>query len=344
MLAKYASDLHGLGGVSDEPLRGGGHALEGLPRGRAGLDRRGTQWQANSSSPRRPTAPALAAGSGELPRRCLRPRSARTRAPPCPMYLDKFDKYGFGFWYAARRLPPGPGDDLRPGQAGPGVRQKDGASACKCCSTPTTRTAPRAWRTSRPTAGPWTPTGWLGVPTFVQFGGGTAGGLWLANRWPEQMQQHAPGFEGDWYGNVGDRMGGPPAHIDFSSGAAEDAENAIIARMVKHYAAYPNVTGYLEPHGEMGESPVDLMLEYGPVADANYRRYLRGKYQTPQAVDRRWSGGARHGQDLGRRPPARSRPLPGLRAAGRGPARPVEAGLRRRRPRRGQGAVGQPGL
>lgn len=34
----------------------------------------------------------------------------------------------------------------------------------------------------------------------------------------------------------------------------------------------------------MRMSPVDLMLEYGPTADANYRRYLRGKYGTAQAV------------------------------------------------------------
>lgn len=289
LLAKYGSDLHGLGGVSDERLRGQGRTWRAWHAGAQGwivAGRNGARVVIASS----PDGPALAGALAGCPG-ALSPAFSQEADTPVPMYLDKFDKYGFGFWYAPGGSPQGQEATYDPVHQDLEYAKKWGVGLQVLLDPDYADSAEGMANLAT--------TGWavdanrmLGVPTFVQFGGGTAGGLWLANEWPEQMQQHAPGFEGDWYGNLGDWMSGPPAHVSYNAGAAEDAEDAIIARMVKHYAPYPNVTGYLEPHGEMGQSPVDLFLEYGPVADANYRRYLRGKYGTPQAVDRRWSGGA----------------------------------------------------
>ena len=289
MLAKYASDLHCLGGVTDEVLTAGGHHWKAYHAGTQGwivAGRNGRKLALASSPDGAALAQALAACPGTSA-----PAFSQDASAAVPMYLDKFDKYGFGFWYAPGGSPQGQETTYDPVKQDLEYAKKMGVGL-QVMLDPN-------YADSAEGMPNFATTGWavdanrmLGVPTFVQFGGGTAAGLWIANRWPAQMQQHAPGFLGDWYGNVGDRMSGPPSHIAFSSGSAEDAENAIFERMVKHYAAYPNVTGYLEPHGEMGESPVDLMLEYGPVADQNYRRYLRGKYQTPQAVDGRWFGGA----------------------------------------------------
>ena len=286
MLAKYASDLHCLGGVMDETLHGW-KAYHAGEQGWIVAGRNSSKLVVASSKDSDALITALAGCSG-----VVSPAFSQDTSTIVPMYMDKFDKYGFGFWYQTGGSPQGQEATYDPVKQDLKYAKKMGIGLQVMLDPNYTDSAENMAN--------FASTGWavdasraLGVPTFIQFGGGTAGGLWIANRWPEQMQQHAPGFMGDWYGNIGQSSSGSPAHISFSSGAAEDAENAIIARMVKHYSSYPNVTGYLEPHGEMGESSVDLMLEYGPVADANYQRYLREKYQTVQAVDNRWFGGAR---------------------------------------------------
>ncbi|MGI4789476.1 MAG: beta-galactosidase [Janthinobacterium lividum] len=288
MLAKYASDLHCLGGVSDETLHSGKHAWKAYHAGGQGwivAGRNGRKLAVVSSPSNAGLAGALASCPG-----VISPAFSQDTSAVIPMYLDKFDKYGFSFWYQPGSSPQGQGDTYDPFKQDLQYAKKMGVGLQNMLDPD--------YADSAENLANFASTGWvtdadrlLGVPTFIQFGGGTAGALWLANRWPEQIQQHAPGFTGDWYGNYGTYMGGPPAHISYSSGPAEDAENAIIARMVKHYSDYPTVTGYLEPHGEMGQSPVDLFLEYGAVADANYRRYLRQKYETVQAVNQRWFGG-----------------------------------------------------
>ncbi|HEY3418655.1 MAG TPA: hypothetical protein VGM23_17400, partial [Armatimonadota bacterium] len=55
--------------------------------------------------------------------------------------------------------------------------------------------------------------------------------------------------------------------------------------------AFSNVTGFGEWHGEVGEGPIAMFMDYGPTADARYRTYLREKYKTPEAVLTRWTGG-----------------------------------------------------
>lgn len=286
MLAKYASDLHCLGGISDETLHGGSHQWKAYHVGSQGwivAGRNGSKLVIVSSRDSAALTGALAGCPG-----AVSPAFGQDTSAAVPMYLDKFDKYGFGFWYQADSAPQGQEATYDPIKQDLQYAKKMGVGIQDMLDP---NYADSAENMANTASTGWVADAnrWLGVPTFIQFGGGTAGALWLANRWPEQMQQHAPGFTGDWYGNYGNWMGGAPAHISYNSGPAEDAENAIIARMVKHYSTYPNVTGYLEPHGEMGQSPVDLFLEYGPVADANYRRFLRGKYGTVQAVNQRWS-------------------------------------------------------
>lgn len=287
MLAKYASDLHCLGGVTDETLSGGGRRWKAYHAARQGwivAGRNGSKLALVSSTDGAALSQALARCPGLAP-----PAFSQDTGYAVPMYLDKFDKYGFGFWYDPNGRPSGQEATYDPVKQDLGYAKKMGVGLQVMVEPDYADGADNMVN--------FATTGWavdagrsLGVPNFVQTSGGTAGGLWIANRWPGQMQQHAPGFTGDWYGNYGDWMNSAPAHISYNSGPAEDAENALIGRIVKHYSTYPNVTGYLEPHGEMGASPVDLFLESGPVADAGYRRYLRGKYGTVSAVDQRWQG------------------------------------------------------
>ena len=108
------------------------------------------------------------------------------------------------------------------------------------------------------------------------------------------MQQRVPQYVGSWYGINGDN-GFPGSPLNTLSWASVEGKNRLFAdqyQAVRKYKDMPNVTGYGEWHGEIGEGEVAMMMDYGPVADARYRDYLRQKYQTPQTVDRRWSGGS----------------------------------------------------
>ena len=116
---------------------------------------------------------------------------------------------------------------------------------------------------------------------------------WIANRYGDEMQQKVPPYVGGWYGINGDN-GFPGSPLNTLSWASVEGKNRLFAdqyQAVHKYKNMPNVTGYGEWHGEVGEGVVAMMMDYGPVADARYRDYLRQKYQTPQTVDQRWSDG-----------------------------------------------------
>ena len=51
-----------------------------------------------------------------------------------------------------------------------------------------------------------------------------------------------------------------------------------------------NVVNWLNPDGEMGHGAPDNLINYGPVADAGYRKFLKARYGTPGAVSKRWYG------------------------------------------------------
>jgi hypothetical protein len=110
----------------------------------------------------------------------------------------------------------------------------------------------------------------------------------LKNRYPEQVIQYQPQFFGGWYGsmNFGDEI------LSWNAFEAKDIALGEVQNSIREMAKNPNITDWLEGHSEMGHGIADFMLEYGPTADAGYRRYLQTTYRTVDVVSQRWYGDA----------------------------------------------------
>ena len=214
-----------------------------------------------------------------------------TGAAQVPFYLEKFDRFGFGFWcpYPLARPPKEEATyDLRDKFD---WAQKMGVSLQIQVDVNQTNSAEgilqdktKQWAIDLARD--------MGIPVFMQMQGAPAPG-WIARRYADEMQQKVPEYTGAWYGIGGFNgfFGSPQNTLSWASVQGTNRLFADYYQAVHKYKDLPNITGYGEWHGEIGEGPTAMMMDYGPVADARYRDYLREKYGTPQAVDQRWSGG-----------------------------------------------------
>jgi hypothetical protein len=123
------------------------------------------------------------------------------------------------------------------------------------------------------------------LPVGINLSGATTS--WMLNRYRDQVGMKMPGFTGNYRDLKSPYLGGTQG-LSWHATTGQEATLALLQKSVRRFVAQPNVTSFLEPHGELNHGPQDILLEYGPVADANYRRYLQGKYRTPNAVATRW--------------------------------------------------------
>ncbi len=271
-LGKYLSDLHCLGGVTDGKLDVGGVELpvvEAAGQGRIVAWRAGQQVAILAAAKRRDLLSLLAAiqvaSLGEFD----------FTGSEVPMYLDRYDRFGWHFYFHPWTTPPEEPDyDLdasfqflakhRLGMMMPlSLNNLDGAEGV-------IEYANLAWAIERGRQ--------LSIPTFLQAWAIGAPRL-LINRFPYDTMLKMPQFVGNFY-CPGENGGGYPPEVAWSS---EDAENVLLdwlRPIYERYASYPNITGYAEPHGEIEHTTPMVFTDYGPVADAAYRRFLREKYKT----------------------------------------------------------------
>jgi hypothetical protein len=208
-----------------------------------------------------------------------------------PTFMEKFDRYGFGFWFVNPLLTPANQENTYDLRDKFDWAKKMGVSLQMQVDLNQTNSAEgivedksKRWGIDLARD--------MGIPVFLQMQGGVAPG-WIARRYGEEMQQKIPQFIGSFYGiNGNNGFSGSP--LNTLSWASVNGQNQVLAdqyKAVHKYKDFPNITGYGEWHGEIGEGPLAMTMDYGPVADARYRDFLREKYQTPQVVDQRWSGG-----------------------------------------------------
>jgi hypothetical protein len=119
--------------------------------------------------------------------------------------------------------------------------------------------------------------------------------FWVYNRWPESLMQFAPDFQGTYYGSMNFGLG---ALVSWCADDAQDLLFAQLQQIVRKFKDTEHVSAWLEPHGEMGHEAADYLVEHGPVADASYRRYLREKYRTVAALSARWEKTLRAWDDV----------------------------------------------
>jgi hypothetical protein len=124
-----------------------------------------------------------------------------------------------------------------------------------------------------------------GLPMHINTAWGQA--LWLTNRYRNQTMQKQPQYCGSYY-QIGEAEIGAAGILSWMSEEGEDVELGILQDTVRRFAGYPNVVGWLEPHGETDSPPCSLLVEYGDVADRAFRRFLQGQYTSPMKLSEAW--------------------------------------------------------
>jgi hypothetical protein len=110
---------------------------------------------------------------------------------------------------------------------------------------------------------------------------------WLFNRYPDQMAAKMPQFLGTGM-NAGQPFRQSTGKISAVSTSLFDTSLAINQEIVRKLAALPNVVSYLEPHGELRRPGMNIFMEYGPVADPSFREFLQKRYATIADLNKKW--------------------------------------------------------
>ncbi len=286
LLAKYLSDLGLLSGVTPLPLktaRGPLAARQVEGQGTIAAARIGSQvWIFTASDGPGLTAlyeSAVPAGTKV---------DATEAEIPVPMYLDRWDKNGFRFYYGPFKKPQGPDHrDIKvydPRQDFAFAKQSGDAGLICWYSPDTDLTAEGITDIHR-----WE---WvlkqaqlLKLPFGINDGLGDRNPS-LANRYPEQMAPIGNEYLGGWYGVL--NFGGvTPA---WSAAEVQDVALSQMQPSIRDLSHYDNIVNWLEPHEEMGHGNADLLDDSGPTARTSFQGFLQSKYGTIDAVSQRWFG------------------------------------------------------
>ncbi len=283
-LAKYVSDLQLLPGVSPLPITVHGVALPGWA-----ATGQGAILAARDGRVVYIFAAAKTESIATIAEATLGTRLKAAASAPettVPTFLDRFDKYGFESYYQPFRPvtsndPPGtkrvydPVGDMKYaqqiGHAGlvvPFGPEPDESADGIGRESAVDWLFPLAQKYELPMA--------VNLDVYSSFA--------VLNRHPEQVIQYQPQFQGGWYGsmNFGEEIN------SWNGLEAKDEALGQVQQNIRRMAAQPNMVDWLEPHSEMGHGIADLLLEYGPVADANYRTFLKSQYGTLATLSERW--------------------------------------------------------
>jgi hypothetical protein len=210
-----------------------------------------------------------------------------------PMYVDRWDKYGFRFYYGPFTKPRDPqGGDMQ-GNYNP---QQDFVFADK-----SDKSGLVVWNSPFNAA---TADGlfdinsreWVykaALPPKLPVGiniGITDGNIALTNRYPDGVAPNAQGYLGGWYYEA-------PSGIPTFSWASSEGQEAALSQLkglvTGLNAKYDNIVNWLEPHEETSHGIADLLDDHGADAKKSFYTFLKGKYGSVGAVSKRY--GANYG-------------------------------------------------
>eukprot|EP00825_Cyclidium_porcatum_P048731 TRINITY_DN8261_c0_g1_i1.p1 TRINITY_DN8261_c0_g1~~TRINITY_DN8261_c0_g1_i1.p1 ORF type:complete len:687 (+),score=49.70 TRINITY_DN8261_c0_g1_i1:1818-3878(+) len=276
-------DLSVLGGVSDEQRPFGAATVPTVAvpsQGLVSAFRVGRRVTIVAAADGRGWSNGLAAVGRDLPKAELRPSAA------VPMYLDAWDRHGFRFYYRPWETPTR-------GQAWKDYPVLDEFEFAR-------RENNRGfvfWAEAANVdnaAGLDNDVWWdwaaraaerRGLPTVVNTM--NVEPTWPLNGWRGQGMALMPQYCGAYHGVASTGCAGMRS-VSWCAREAQDAQLDAIRRIVGRYAGRANTLEYLEPHGELRHGDFDVFLEYGPVADASFRAFLKEKYGRVSRVAERW--------------------------------------------------------
>lgn len=284
--AKYLSDLSLLPGVSESQVRVRGVSISAREVERQGCLsalRKGTTLFIAAATDREGLEKLLKNGfKGNF-------AEASSKADvEVPMWLDRWDKFGFRFYYRPWELPSDPaqakGYDI--------TKEFDFAKSLG-------RVGLNFWAkpNSVDTAEGLTDEDWwdwagIGarenqLPVGLQLEGGVSSPVWLLNRFRDETAQKMPQFVGNYY-SVAWPGSGNKGWLSWCSQQGKDVQLGVLQDILRRAVKGGNVTSVLEPHGETRHGLHEVFLEYGPVADASYREFLGQKYKEIGQLNAAW--------------------------------------------------------
>ena len=281
--AKFVSDFHALGGVKDEQLPVGGIAVPVISvpgQGVVSAFRNGRVVYTVSSSTQAGWLEGMTALKRKLAGAELVPQAK------VPVFLDAWDQHGFRFYYRPWETP---GKDVA-WKDYPVLGEFDFAK----------RENGRGFVFWAETANVDNAVGldndlwwdWAeraaarrGLPVVINTM--NVEPTWLLNGRRSEGMSLMPQFCGSYH-SVADVSSAGMRSVSWCAGEAKDGQLAPIRRIVERASTNPGTLEYLEPHGELRHGDYDIFLEYGPVADASFRAFLKEKYGRVSRVAKRW--------------------------------------------------------
>jgi hypothetical protein len=205
-----------------------------------------------------------------------------------PMYLDRWDKYSFRFYYAPLTKPrDAQGRDV-PGNYDPRpdfkFADQSGKSGLVIWNSPFS--APSADGIFDLTSREWAHQAAQahGLPLGINVGI-TDGNIVLTNRYAGAVAPLADGYLGGWYY---ESPSGIPT-LSYASSEAQEAGLSQLKTLVSQLnAKHDNIVNWLEPHEEMGHGIADLLDDHGADARKSFNQFLDQKYGGLAAVSRRY--------------------------------------------------------
>ena len=282
--AKYVSDLHLLGEITDRilPLAGIRVPVFLIPRqGMVSAFRDGRVVHVVAS----PTMGGLMDGLASLERKGTLAKAELMPRGKVPMFLDAWDKHGFRFYYRPWETPKDAKwkDYKVLGEFDFAKQQGDRGFIFWA----ETSQVDNAAGLDNDVWWDWAARVAIHRNLPIVINTSTAEPTWMLNGHRDQLMSLMPQFCGSYH-SVADPWSAGMRSISWCATSAKDAQLAPIRRIAARYSKVPCTLEYLEPHGELRHGDYDIFLEYGPVADASYRVYLRTKYRNATNVAARW--------------------------------------------------------
>lgn len=291
--AKYVSDLQLLPGIEIAP--------GGPPDGLQCFQAANRAWIAAVRSDK--TVSVLNAGSRSdlttlFANGLTGPKTALAYAPEteAPMFLDRWDKFGFRFYYRPWETPPKKAGEAIATPYDPAVEFDYAAEHDRIgfafwnppfsVDSAEGETNAHYWDWAQAEAKarklPIAINCVLEQPT------------WLMNRFRGESMMRTPGYVGTFSGVMrSDRTAGSKGELSWNSVAGNDALLGTVQGAIRRFNADPNVVSWMEPHGELDHGDQDILVDFGPWSDASFRDYLKDKFKEVSVVSNRWYGDGR---------------------------------------------------
>jgi hypothetical protein len=277
--AKYLSDLNVISGVTSVELHGvPGWSVPG----------QGTVVAFVSGSSVLIVAGSVAADVQKQLAAMTEPGRSYDASVAVPMYLDRWDKHGFNFYYAPWWSSDATYDyrtdfEYAKAHGNTGFAIWSGGPLSVPEAEGQMGDGPNTWAIQsagkRGLAAVWNNSSENNTPT------------WLLSQYrgSGSLLERMPGFSGNECTN---RTSFDQCFTSWAGGAVDDALLGVLQKPVRDYGTEPNVISILEPHGELNKGPFDLFVSYGPQADASLQAFVKGRYASPHALDVAWDGGS----------------------------------------------------